>query len=122
MKRDMDLIRQIVLAVRDAAGPLNRFDGVDINTFGEHALLLQEAGLIDASIQVTQHRPTAVIIWRLTWAGHDFADAITDDTLWSKAKDNVIKPAASWTFGVLLEYLKGEITQNIPGLPRLLGQ
>lgn len=121
MKRDMDLIRHIVLAVRDAAGPLNRFDDVDINTFGEHALLLQEAGLIEASIQVTQHRPTAVIIWRLTWSGQDFADAITDENLWRKAKDAVIKPTASWTFGVLLEYLKGEIMHNIPGLPRLLG-
>ena len=119
MKRDMDLIRRIVLAVRDGTGPLNRFEDVDFVTYGEHALMLQEAGLIDASIQITQHRVTAVIIWRLTWAGQDFAQSVVDDTLWRKAKDNVLQPAGSWTFGVLLEYLKGQITGAL--IPRVLG-
>ena len=35
-------------------------------------------------------------------------------SLWRKAKDNVLKPAGSWTFGVLLEYLKSEITGRLP--------
>jgi hypothetical protein len=49
----------------------------------------------------------------------DFADAIVDDTLWRKAKDQVIKPSASWTFGILLGYLRAEIGRGVPGLDKL---
>ena len=117
MKRDMDLIRQMLLHARDAAGAVSSMPGVDQELFMEHVKLLHEAGLVDAAIQEAQHRVRAAIIWRLTWAGQDFASAIAEDTLWRKAKENVIKPMGSWTFGVLLDYLKGEITRGLPGLP-----
>ena len=45
-----------------------------------------------------------------------FASAIDNDTLWRRAKENVIKPAGSWTFDVLKEWLKAEITQGLPTL------
>lgn len=122
MKRDMDIIRQIVLAVRDSEGVIRGLDGVEFEVYAEHVRLLDEAGLIDASIQtVPQRRVIAALVWRLTWAGQDFADAVSSDTLWRKAKDNVIKPAGSWTFDVLKEWLKAEITQGLPTL-RGLGQ
>jgi len=121
MKRDMDLIRQMVLQVRNSNSSVSSMAGVDQELFMQHAQLLQEAGLADASLQVVQHRVCAAIIWRLTWAGQDFADAITEDTLWRKAKENVIKPMGSWTFGVLLDYLQGEITRGLPRLPGLPG-
>lgn len=121
MKRDMDLIRQMVLQVRNSNGSVSSMPGVDQEVFMEHVQLLQEAGLVDAAIQVVQHRVRAAIIWRLTWAGQDFASAIAEDTLWRKAKENVIKPMGSWTFGVLLDYLKGEIARGLPGLPSLPG-
>lgn len=78
---------------------------------------LEEAGLVGAAVQVVQQRGTAALVWRLTWAGHEFADAISSDTLWRKAKDSVIKPTGSWTFGVLLDYLKSEIARGLPSLP-----
>jgi hypothetical protein len=117
MKRDMDLIRQIVLAVQTAPGPIFKVEGIDQQDFNVHTQLLEEAGLIVASLSKGQMGiPNKAAIFRLTWAGHDFADSITDDTLWKKAKDNVIKPSASWTFSILLEYLKFEIKRHIPGL------
>lgn len=115
MKRDMDVVRQIVLAVRDASGVVRAVPGIDDATFIEHAQLLHEAGLIEASIQVVQHRATVALIWRLTWGGQDFAQSVADDTLWRKAKENVIKPLGSWTFAVLGEYLKGEIMRRVIG-------
>lgn len=117
MKRDMDTVRQIVLAVREAQSGVGGIEGMDREVFAEHVRLLEEAGLMSAAVQVVQQRTTAAVAWRLTWAGQDFADAITSDTLWRKAKDNVIKPAGSWTFGVLLDYLKAEIARGLPGLP-----
>lgn len=53
------------------------------------------------------------LIWRLTWSGQDFAQSIMDDTLWRKAKENVLKPLGSWTFAVLGDYLNGEIIGGI---------
>lgn len=117
MKRDMDIIRRIVLATRDTDGPVARIDGIDAETFAAHVQLLDEAGLVKTSLKGDEKKAAdLVILWRLTWAGHDFADAITNETLWQKAKDNVMKPAASWTFGILLEYLKSEIGRNLPTL------
>jgi len=117
MKRDMDLIRQIVLAANASEGIVNGIEGVSKEQFAAHVQLLDEAGLLVAAINGGPKRlPLAAVVYRLTWAGHDFADSIVDDTLWNKAKENVLKPASSWTFGILLEYLKAEIRRNIPGL------
>ena len=117
MHRDMDIVRRIVLAVRQAEGPLNSVDGVSEQQFAFHAQLLDEAGLAQATLMGGPKRiASSAIIYRLTWEGHDFADSIVDDTIWEKAKEHVIKPAASWTFGVLLEYLKFEIRRRIPGM------
>ena len=121
MQRNMDTIRKIVLAVRDAPGVVNSVDGVSADEFAHHVQLLDEAGLVVAAIQSNgKQLAKLAIIFRLTWAGHDFADSIADDSLWNKAKENIIKPTASWTFGILLEYLKVEIRSRIPGLDHAL--
>jgi len=49
----------------------------------------------------------------LSW-GCEFVDAVRSDTLWNKAKDNIIKPASSFSFGVLRDWLKAEIAQGFP--------
>lgn len=111
----MDTIRRIVLAVRDADEVVTyrALEGISEQEFAMHAQLLEEADLVQAALQGGDKRiPRAAMIFRLTWAGHEFADSIIDDTLWKKAKENVIKPSASWTFGILLEYLKQEIRQR----------
>lgn len=118
MKRDMDVIRQIVLAARDAEGPLDRIPGMEETVFADHVLLLDEAGLVKAAVREFDGRALAAILFRLTWTGHEFADSINDDTLWRKAKDMVIKPAGSWTFGILAEVVKTEITRRLGGEPQ----
>ncbi len=122
MKRDMDLVRRILLAVAEMPHheELQSLDGVDDDDFAQHAEWLHEAGLVAAAISHTT-RGTHALIFRLTWNGCDFVDAIRDDTLWKKAKDNVMKPSMSFTFDVLKEWLKTEITQGLPTI-RALGQ
>ena len=48
----------------------------------------------------------AAVVSRLTWEGHDFLDAIQDDTIWAKPKESVLKPTLSASLDVLLEWLK----------------
>ncbi len=114
MERDMDLIRRIVMAVRESQKVVSGLEGVPREQFAEHAQLLVEAGLVNANVLDGHKKPSGpASIYRLTWAGHNFADSINEDKLWQKAKDNIMKPAASWTFGILLEYLKVEISRKI---------
>ncbi|HHW2142459.1 TPA: hypothetical protein ACUT66_006159, partial [Pseudomonas aeruginosa] len=45
---------------------------------------------------------------------------VSEDTLWKKAKDVILKPSASWSFGLLREYLKTEMARKLPGLEQIL--
>jgi len=118
MKRDMDLIRRMALAIAELPHdePLTGLEGVDARDFVLHAVWMQEAGLIDAEVQESLGAPPFVWIHRLTWDGCEFADAVRDETLWDKAKEKVIKPASSFSFGVLRDWLKAELLNGLPTL------
>ncbi len=117
----MDLARRILLATaqQQHGDDLMGLPDVDGEDFALHVIWLQEAGLVKALVSETIG-PTHAYVQRLTWAGCDFVDAIQDDTLWAKAKAKVMKPAASFTFDVLKDWLKAEIAQGLPTL-RTLG-
>jgi hypothetical protein len=111
MKRNMDLIRLILLHAEgsEAAGVLCEKFTDEERSY--HTMLLIDAGLVEGTAAATHS-----VITRLTWAGHDFLDAMRDDTLWKKAKEHVIKPGASFTFDVLKEWLKFQIKAQL-GMP-----
>ena len=113
MDRDMDAIRQIILAVKDSDSPIKSVPEISADVFNFNAMLLIEAGFAQGVIQESSRRninvPSLVLIYRLTWDGFEFADSIKDDELWAKAKKFILKPAGSWTVGILSEYLKQEI-------------
>ena len=125
MKRDMDLVRRIALATADM-GPdeiLTKLDGTEERAFVMHVQWMEEAGLLHATMAPKDSKQPAkfAAVFRLTWAGCEFADAARDETLWGKAKTSVLKPGMSFTFDVLRDWLKTEITQGLPTL-RALGQ
>lgn len=112
----MEVIRQIVLAAKKTDGvSVSGIPGISDEVFSFNAALLIEAGL--AKGRLTEEGdpplPAFVDIFRLTWAGCDFADSINDETIWEKAKENIIKPGASWTFALLGEYLKMLLNEKL---------
>ena len=124
MKRDMDIIRRIILATADLpyGQMLGKLDDVPDEVFIPHVIWLTEAGLIEADAKAGAGSfAKYAIVNRLTWAGCEFADAIASDTLWKKAKENVIKPGLSFTFDTLKDWLKTEIKEGLPGLRTLTG-
>lgn len=125
MQRDMDVIRRIALATTELNHDevLTKLDGIDGRTFVMHAQWMAEAGLVHATLAPADSKRPAnfAAIFRLTWAGCEFADAVRSDTTWNKAKANVIKPGMSFTFDLLRDWLKAEIAQGLPTL-RTLGQ
>ena len=122
MKRDMDLIRTILQKVESCEDPhglehVPEIDGYSQAQVSYHIKLLHDAGFVEA--QIADEFGTACTDFlsiNLTWTGQDFLDAARDDTLWKKAKENVIKPGASFTFDLLLVWLKTQVRTAL-GLP-----
>jgi hypothetical protein len=112
MKRDMDLIRSILIKVESCEDPsgLQRMPAVEGHDGAEvsyHMTLLHEAGLVRALVLDSQGAPYPDFLQiNLTWGGQDFLDAARDNSVWNKAKDSILKPGASFTFDLLLSYLK----------------
>jgi len=97
MKRDMDLVRQILLAIEDKGGHPHGWVDLEIQghtaeVVAHHVLLLQDAGLVVAQNLTTMHgfdmKPK-----RMTWASHEFLDAAKNDTHASKKTQVVDKSA-----------------------------
>lgn len=121
MKRDMDLIRRIAFAAEELPmdETLDGLDGVEQDVFSLHVIWMKEAGLVHAAVNEYMDESAVAFVFRLTWSGCEFADAVRSDTLWKKAKDNVMKPSMSFTFDVLKDWLKTEITQGLPTIRAL---
>jgi len=90
MKRDMDLIREMLLEIEANPDPM---DGPSLDIGGRsrdeisyHVMLMHQAGLIDA----WDCSSVDEICWYpkdLTWEGHEFLEAARDPARWQKAKD-----------------------------------
>jgi Hypothetical protein (DUF2513) len=122
MKRNMDLVRQILLATEKMPHGelLRQLPDVKQEDFVMHAVWLKEAGLIEASAMMGSGSfAQFAAISRLTWAGTEFTDAMRDESLWLKAKEKVMKPGMSFTLDIVKDWLKAEITHGLPTLRRL---
>ena len=123
----MELVRKILMrsAENSSTEPLTdiSFDSYTPDVVKYHIKLLVDAGLLDGVIEHVKqwgNRPGVMIgtrfpyaIGNLTWEGQDFVDASRDPTIWQKVMDNVIKPAGSWTFQIVLAYLKAEAMRRL---------
>ena len=89
MKRDLTLIRGILLDIENApAGQYLQkfeFEGIEQLTIAEHVDLLIKAGYLEGHITRT-FRPIIpnYVVYRMTWAGHEFLANAKNDTVWKK--------------------------------------
>jgi len=116
MKRDMDLIRKILLTIEaDEHGfaPKIEIPGYTQEQIDYHAVLLGEAGLVQAHdmTDMGAKSPQAMIT-QLTWAGHEFLDVARENNIWNQAKDKVNKIGGAtipiW-IAVLTEIIKKQL-------------
>ena len=105
MKRDMDLIRALMLS----------FEGeteIDLSDYSEdqqvyHSALLLDAGFIDGRPRTDgKGEISSVHVFRLTWEGHEFIDSARNDTVWNKAKDKFTKAGVDVGIDILKAILK----------------
>jgi hypothetical protein len=103
MKRDMDLVRTILLEVERLGPPDGRL-GIKIEVEGHdepeiqgYIRLLDEAGLIETPGN-SDRKPGAIWPRRLTWSGYEFLDAARDNTRWNRAKKLTLEKMGSLAF------------------------
>jgi hypothetical protein len=118
MKRDMDLIRDILLEI-EANDDVPSLDEKD-DRYLQHLLLLQEAGLIAGVAVCVCDRgelyPQKINRPRLTWQGHEFLDAARNDTIWQRTMARLRDAGVSGTFDVVKALLIQAATAQL-GLP-----
>lgn len=121
MERDMEIVRRIALdaAAMPWGSNLTELEGVDPAAFGMHVIWMIEAGLVVGKVFIKGGKtPPNAWVERLTWEGCEFASAVRNDTLWRKAREKVLQPTASFTFGLLKDWLAKEISNGLPTLGR----
>ena len=106
MKRDFELIRKLLFYFEEKAGPkaveCPAIEGYDELTIKYHVLLLTQAGLIDYEPELTKTgRIIRVIPFNLTWNGHEFLDAIRQESTWLKTKNIAKEKSGTLSFEVI---------------------
>ena len=128
MKRDLDLIRALLLKVE--ADPPPRLGPTAISSFGiaghtelevrHHVDMLLEAEFLSgdsnniATVDING-TPTLVARFKLTWRGYELLDDIRDPEIWRKTKERA-KGVVGLGLGLVWELAKAEIRSKL-GLP-----
>jgi hypothetical protein len=121
MKRDMDLIRQLLFIVEEDPmfngqnwGQPDIYkksfeDGMSIEAIDYHLELLIEAGFLKGQSRAGFGSP---VINKLTWEGHEFLDNIRDHGIWTQTKKR-LEGLQTVALGVVAELAKAEIKKKL---------
>ena len=118
MQRDMDLVRRIALATAELKPTevLTKLEDTEDSAFVMHVQWMAEAGLLHATLSPKDSKAPATFaaVFRLTWAGCEFADAARSETIWNKAKASVLKPDFKACLAAFPALELAKITQGFP--------
>jgi len=113
MQRDMDLVREILVAVETAPyGTVgqNSLPDHDPLVVAYHIDLMEEAGLVEAAVaRADGAGAIAARVNKMTWSGHEFLDAVSDDSIWTKAKQKAGTASFEVLMAVAVALLKARV-------------
>jgi hypothetical protein len=117
LKRDMDLVRELLLKIEEAP-PRSSWKAIVTtkdDDEGEKALwhlaLIEEGGLVRSTpVYIQGFRLPENL--ELTWEGHDFLDSIRDPKIWEATKKGA-DAAGGFTIDLLKDLAKGLVTKQI---------
>ena len=104
MKRDLDLLRVILLRIEEAESNIENRDFYDLDNpqiIGFHIQLLIDADFIASYSISTLGNPNYFIIQRLTFAGCEYLDAVRDKGIWGQAKQKLSSVGGSASLDVV---------------------
>ena len=112
MKRDMDLIRNLLMRLEDSSVDL--LDGFDRKEVSYHNYLLVDAGLatgVDLGCD-----GDVVPQWAadsLTWAGHEFLDAAREPKRWKQARELILNKVGGASLAIWTKVLTEQMIANL---------
>jgi Hypothetical protein (DUF2513) len=119
MKRDMKLIRELMLAIESHDGSkywaedLEITGDRDISEIKYHLQLLVEAGFINANIENHKGSDSPyILIDGILWNGHEFLDNAQNESIWGKTMEIVKEKGGSVSVGVLTQLLTSAAKQH----------
>lgn len=103
MKRNMELVRKILMELADSECPLDATvfvdDAHDFQFVAYHFDIMSQAGLVDASVHKEWGGSyTVAEVSSLTWEGQDFLASVKSPKVWSRVKSMVAKHAGDAAF------------------------
>lgn len=117
MKRDMDLVRYILMEVEKADAPLpfEHFIATDrtMDCVAYHIMMMEHHGLVDTTTFLADNDYYHASIKALTWDGCDYLDAIRSDSVWKKTKELISSAAGSTTVGVIKQVAELVVIQSV---------
>ena len=131
MKRDMSLVREILLEIEKGRTDEQLFDVLDypMEDIIYHIKIMNDYGLIEASVVEVfsiNYKGEADFaletIKGLTWEGYDFLDDIRDETVWKKTMAQIKKTTGTASLEMVKEVAKGASRNNLPVLGLQVGQ
>lgn len=114
MKRDMNLIRDLLLLVEADGDDSELCSKYGHEVVAGHAAILVDAGLVEGGVACGSNgKPITSKIIRLTWAGHEFLDNARNDTIWNKTMAMIKAKSFSVSFDILTALLKSLIRDSL---------
>ena len=121
MKRDMDLVRKILLEIEEqyvSTAIYNlKVDGYPLETVAYHCKIMHEFGLISHySANYANNTIYNFAVGGLTWEGNDYLDKIRDDSIWKKTKDTITEKGLPLVFDTIKAISTAFITAATEGV------
>ena len=118
MKRDMDLIRTIMLHLESFPDADLNLEEVVIEGHGDetvlgHLLLLREAGFIEMIYERFGGGESQIFIHRITWAGHEFLEAVRNETIWAKSTKVIMSAGVGLGWPLLQAVLRAKAAEHL---------
>jgi hypothetical protein len=117
MKRDMDLVREVLIFIEEHSHGFAP-DSISIEKYsdeqvGYHCYLMEQAGLVYAKDQTTMadFSPNWTAV-AMTWKGHEFLDNAKHQGSWQQAKE-VVEKLGDASFSVWTNVLTRIVMNNL---------
>ena len=122
MERDSDLVRALLLyfEAKQDFRPIKSNEitipGYDSRAIVYHVDLMYEGGFLSCEpiVSSTSNRLIEAIPFRLTWKGHEFLDAMRNESVWKQVKATLKSKAIGVTFEMLKDLLMSQAMKHLP--------
>jgi len=120
MKRDLDLIRRILLALEDEKP--DSLTGENQELVSYHIQLLLDAEYVQGMvIWDRETKPQGYVVQRITMSGYDYLDSVRDPKVWKETKNLLEKVGGSAALEVVKDVSAKVIAEVIKPLAALRG-